>query len=154
MFVRSIIENISVSDKREEEIRQKQNTDSICCQVINYYKMDYWPEAASQCPKLRPYWLVRENLSQELLLYQSRLITPMDLQNDILDCIHEGHQSIVKCRALARENVCLPGLSKQIAKKVGKCSVCEKERKYSPEPLQSSVTRLLMAKIKHGYVRI
>ena len=30
MFVRSIIQNISVSDKRLEEIRQKQNTDSIC----------------------------------------------------------------------------------------------------------------------------
>ena len=39
-FVRSIIENISVSDKRLEEIRQKQNTDSIRNQVINFYKMD------------------------------------------------------------------------------------------------------------------
>ena len=33
IFVVSIIENISVSDKRLEEIRQKQNTDSICSQV-------------------------------------------------------------------------------------------------------------------------
>ena len=55
MFVRSMIGNISVSDKRQEEIRQKQNTDSIYSQVINFYKMDYWPEAARRDLKLRPY---------------------------------------------------------------------------------------------------
>ena len=71
MFVRSIIENISVSDKRLEEIRQKQNTDSICGQVMNYYKIDYWPKAARKDPKLMPYWFVRQNLTiyQGLLLY-------------------------------------------------------------------------------------
>ena len=41
MFVRSIIENISMSDKRLEKSRQKQNTDWICSQVISYYKTDY-----------------------------------------------------------------------------------------------------------------
>ena len=55
MLVHSITENISVSDKRLEEIRQKQNTDSISSQVINYYKIDYWPEAARKRPKLKPY---------------------------------------------------------------------------------------------------
>ena len=54
MFVRSKIENISV---RLEEIRQKQNTDSICSQVINHYKMDYRLEAARQDLKPRPYGL-------------------------------------------------------------------------------------------------
>ena len=55
-----------------------------------------------------------------------------------MDRIHEGYQGIVKCRALARENVWWPGLSKQIVEKVGNCSVCEKERKYPPEPLLPS----------------
>ena len=41
MFVRSIFRNISVSDKKLEEIRQKQNTDSFCSRVINHYIMDY-----------------------------------------------------------------------------------------------------------------
>ena len=140
MFVHSIIRNISVSDERLEEIRQKQNTDSICSQVINFYKMDYCPEAALRDLKLRPYWFIRQDLTvyQGLLLYQSRLVTPVDLQNDIMNRIHEGHLGIVKCRALARENVWWPGLSKQIAEKVGICSVCEKERKYPPEPLLAS----------------
>ena len=140
MFVRSIIGNISVSDKRREEIRQKQNTESVCSQVINFYKMDYWPEAARRNQKLRPCWFVRQDLTvyQRLLLYPSRLVISVALQNDIMKRIHEGHQGIVKCRALARENVWWPGLSKQIAEKVGNCSVCEKERKYPPEPLLPS----------------
>ena len=97
MFVHSMIENISMSDKRLEEIRQKQNTDSICSQVMNFYKMNYWPEIARKDPKLRPYWFVRQDLTvyQGLLLYQSILVIPVDLQNDILDRIHEGYQDIV-----------------------------------------------------------
>ena len=45
MFGRSTIKNISVNYKRLEEIRQKQNTYSICSQVINFYEMEYWLEA-------------------------------------------------------------------------------------------------------------
>ena len=39
---------------------------------------------------------------------------------------------------LAHENVWWPGLSKQIAEKVGNCNVCEKERKCPPGPLLPS----------------
>ncbi|XP_014768870.1 uncharacterized protein K02A2.6-like [Octopus bimaculoides] len=53
-----------------------------------------------------------------------------------MDHLHEGHQGIVKCRALARDNVLWPDLSKQIAEKIGGCSICEKENKYPPEPLR------------------
>ena len=154
MFVRSIIENITVSDKRPEEIRQKQNTDSVCSQVINFYKMVYWPEEAGRDLKLRPYWFVRQDLTvyQWFLLYQSRLVIPVDLQNVIMDCIYEGLQGIVKCQALARENVWWPGLSKQIAEKVGNWSVCEKERTRTTSTLK--VTRLPMAKGRDGFVWI
>ena len=140
MFVRSIIENISVCDKRLKEIKQKQNTGSICSQVINNYKMNNWPETARKDPKLRAYWFVRQNLTvyQGLLLYQTRLVIAVDLQNDKLGRIHEEHQGIGKCRALVRQNVQWPGLAKQIALKVGKCCECEKERKYPPESLLSS----------------
>ena len=99
MFVHSITDNISVSHKRLEEIRQKQNTDSICSQVINFYKMDYWPEAARQELKLKPYWFVRQNLT----VYQGSCCTRVYLsslwifKNDIMDRIYEGHQGIVKC---------------------------------------------------------
>ena len=58
MVVRSIIENISVSDKWPEEIRQKQITDSIDRQVMNYDKRDY--AAARKDLKLKPYWFLRQ----------------------------------------------------------------------------------------------
>ena len=92
--------------------------------------MGYWAEAARGDSKLRSYWFVRQDLTiyKGLLLYQSRLVILVDLQNDILDHIHEGHQDIVKCGMLARENVWWPDLSKQIAEKVGKYSVFEKEK--------------------------
>ncbi|GAB1602716.1 uncharacterized protein K02A2.6-like, partial [Argonauta hians] len=138
LFVQLVLENIAASDSRLEEIRLKQNTDRICSQIMNFCKTDHWPETATRDSDLRPYWFVRQYLTicQGLLLYQSRIVIPADLQNDILDRLHEGHQGIVKCRALARNNVWWPGLSKQIAEKIGECKICEKERKYPPEPLQ------------------
>ena len=99
--------------------------------------MDYLPGAARRDLKLRLYWFVRQDLRiyQGLSLYQSRFVIPVELQNDIMERIHEGQQGIVKCRALTRGNVWWSGLFKQIAEKVGNCSVCEKERKYPLEAL-------------------
>ena len=81
-------------------------------------------------------------MQQGLLLFQSRLVIPTELQEDILQRLHQGHQGIVKCRALAKSSVWWPGLSKQIEAKISNCSACEceKERVLHPEPLQPTKT--------------
>ena len=107
MFIRSIIGNISVSVKWLEEIRHKQSTNKIYSQVINFYKIKHWPEAATQNAELRPNRFVSEYLTvyRGLSLYQSRFIIPADRQKEILDRLHEGYQAMVKCRALVQDNV-------------------------------------------------
>lgn len=141
-FVRGVIDGFPASDKRLEEIRKKQLTDKLCSQVMNFCKQDYWPESAKHDQELKQYWFVRSEMTVQhgLLLYQSRLVIPAELQKDILQRLHEGHQGIVKCRALARSCVWWPGLSKQIEKEVGACATCEKERVHHPEPLLPSKT--------------
>lgn len=107
MFVRSVIEGFPASDKRLEEIREKQNQDGICKQVINFCKMDNWPESARRDEELKQYWFIRHDLTvqQGLLLFQSRLVIPADLRDEMLERVHEGHQGIVKCLALARSSI-------------------------------------------------
>ena len=141
MFVRSVIEGFPVTDQRLEEIRVKQAKDNICNQVMNFTK-SHWPEKAKRDPALKPFWTVRDELTvqQGLLLFQSRLVIPTELQEDILQRLHQGHQGIVECRALAKSSVWWPGLSKQIEAKISNCSVCEKERVLHPEPLQPTKT--------------
>ena len=128
----SVLGAIPASDARLEEIRQKQLDDKICSQDITFCKVDHWPERAKKDEEIRPYWLVRQDLSVQmgLLLYQCRLVIPASLQEDILQRLHQGHQGIVKCRALARESVWWPGLSKRMEKVVEACPTCEKDRQY------------------------
>ena len=74
------------------------------------------------------------------VLYNSRLVIPEPLQADILSRIHEGHQGIVKCRAMAKTSVWWPGLSKQIEELIKACPICEKHKEVRPEPLRPSTT--------------
>ena len=140
-FVRSVMDGFPASEKRLEEIRQTQTEDDICSRVKNYCKTS-WPENARTDPDLKPYWTVRNELTiqNDILLFQSRLVIPRRLQEDILSRLHQSHMGIVKCRALARSCVWWPGLSQKIEQVVRECKVCEKERKEHPEPLQPTPT--------------
>lgn len=139
--VKSVTEGFPASDQKLKEIREKQDQDEICSRVKNYCQSK-WPERAKSDPALKPYWTVRNELTVEdkLLLFQTRLIIPDVLQKDILKCLHEGHQGIAKCRALARSCVWWPKISRQIEKMIKDCPICEKERKLHPEPMQSTKT--------------
>ena len=139
MFVCSVIEGFPVTDQRLEEIRVKQAKDNICNQVMNFTK-SHWPEKAKWDPALKPFWTVRDELTvqQGLLLFQNQLVIPTELQEDILQRLHQGHQGIVKCRA--KSCVWWPRLSKQTEAKISNCSVSELERVLHPEPLQPTKT--------------
>ena len=53
-----------------------------------------------------------------------RIVVPQALQEETIDKIHDGHQGIDWCRMRAKSAVWWPGLSKQLADKVQRCSVC------------------------------
>ena len=102
----SVIEGFPVTDQRLEEIRVKQAKDNICNQVMNFTK-SHWPEKAKRDPAPKLFWTVGDKLTvqQGLLLFPSRLVIPTELQEDILQGLHQGHQGIVQCRALAKSSV-------------------------------------------------
>ena len=46
------------------------------------------------------------SFSENLLLKGTRIIIPPDLQMEVLNFIHVGHQCITKCCRLAQTSVC------------------------------------------------
>ena len=74
---------------------------------MNFCKLDDWPEAAKRGVSLRQYWFARQDVTvqQGLLLFQCRLVILAELQEELLQRLHQGHQGVVKCRALARSYV-------------------------------------------------
>ena len=142
LFVRSVIDDIPITDLLMTKIQENQNLDEVCSRLIHYVKTDHWPDQAKQDQRLKSYWTTRNELTVQdgLLLFQSRIVVPELLQEEVLKRIHQGHQGVVKCRALARRTVWWPGLSKQLETLVQNCPNCEKTRLLHPEPLNPTPT--------------
>ncbi|XP_041369594.1 uncharacterized protein K02A2.6-like [Gigantopelta aegis] len=139
-LVQSVIDGIPASQGRLVEIRTKQQQHWVCSQVARYCR-DGWPAVKSKLhPDVCPFYMARDDLTVQdgLLLYRTRLVIPVELRKDILTRIHDGHQGIVKCRALAKCSVWWAGLSQKIQSLIENCAICEKERKARPEPLKPS----------------
>ena len=44
VFVGALIDSIPASDARLEEVRKKQCSDKNCSQIMNFCKLNHWPE--------------------------------------------------------------------------------------------------------------
>ena len=138
-FSDMMIMMLPASAKRLEEFIAAQKSDIILNKIREYCE-DKWPKYEPEDKTLTPFWQSKEHLSitNDILLYNDRIVVPRQLQQDVLKSIHEGHQGITKCRARARMSVWWPGLSKQIAQLVESCNICKKYQREVKEPLKSS----------------
>ena len=90
--------------------------------------------------QLSKYWPARQCLTvcDKLLLYETRIVVPKQLQHDILCKIHKSHQGIERCCLCASPSVRWPGVSAQIEGFVKKCSTCVKLTHPANQPMISS----------------
>jgi len=75
----------------------------------------------------------------EMLLKDTRIVIPKSLAGKVVDIAHQGHQGIVKTKALLREKVWFPGIDKEVERKISNCIPCQAcSKKNNPEPLKMS----------------
>lgn len=75
----------------------------------------------------------------QVLLRQTRLVIPKDLQQRVVDLAHEGHQGMTKTKALLREKVWFPGLDQLVEQCVKSCMACQVSTPVTTrEPLRMS----------------
>ena len=134
-FVNSVFSTLDATDKRLLEVRKAQESDPETSMIMKFCVQDFWPDSAKK--EFSGFHIERHSLSviDGLLMHGSRIVIPQALRAEMLERIHQGHQGIVKCRALARSCIWWPGMSKEIGLMVEKCSACEKYRQVPPEPL-------------------
>ena len=140
LYAQSVLSEIPASDRRLEEIRERQEEDEVCQQLAVYCQIG-WPEKDRVPEALKGYWSERGEITlvRGLLLKASRVIIPSCMRIEILDRLHEGHRGITKCRSRAKMSVWWPGLSRQIEDMVQGCRKCAEHRTFRAEPLISSV---------------
>ena len=138
-FVNYTIQSLPATESRLEEIRQQQLQDDVCRLLVKYCQLG-WPNKSQLTDGTQPYRSVANELSVEagLLMRGCRIVIPTSMREEILKCLHAGHQGIVKCRARARQSVWWPGISGQLQTLVTNCQVCVKEQPQNAEPLIAS----------------
>ena len=122
-----------------ETYRQAQKEDPVCSQLITFCQTK-WPNKKMLPQQLSKYWSARHCLTvcDGLLLYETRIVVPKQLQHDTLCKIHKGHQGIERCRLRVSTSVWWPGVSVQTEEFVKKCSTCVKLTHPANEPMISS----------------
>ena len=114
-----------------KDLEQATAKDAVLSWVLRYTR-EGWP---SEVPDtLKPYFQRRQEVSVDrgCLFRGSRLIIPIDCQEQVLSELHVGHQGIVKMKGLARSHVWWPGMDKQIENLVRSCQACQSTRNQPP----------------------
>jgi len=89
--------------------------------------------------ELRPYKQVFTELSTcgDIILRGTQIVIPNSQQKHVIDLTHEGHQGIVKTKALLRSKVCFPGIDLMAEQIVKQCIACQANTlEKHAEPLQ------------------
>ena len=105
-FVDMIMQGLPASNNRLNEIREKQASDPVTCE-LSTLSQEGWPSKSVIKRELLPYWKIRSEFTvhEGLLMKGTSIVIPVAMHHDILSKLHEAHQGIVKCRERARNTV-------------------------------------------------
>ena len=78
----------------------------------------------------RPYYQRRNELTahQGCILWGMRVVIPNKLQDRVLKELHDGHEGVVKMKALARSYVWWPNINTQLEDLAKACSGCQQNQ--------------------------
>ena len=135
LYAKQAIEITPASSAKLAEIKKAQQQDEVTAQVRKYCD-EGWPGYMPENILLKQYYNNKAHFSiiEDLLMYDERIAIPSELRIDMLNCLHEGHLGITKCRAMACTCIWWPNLSIQIEEMVNKCHTCKKHRPERKEP--------------------
>ena len=136
-YIQAVIDSLPASEGRLAEIREAQQQDELCQEVIKYC-LEGWPAKHKLVGLVKKFHPMAGELAVDggLLMRGNRLVIPSALQAEVLTQLHIGHQGIQKCRERAKQSVWWPGLSSKIEELVRSCPECIKFQSQRAEPMR------------------
>jgi hypothetical protein len=134
--VHSLIYELPASNSRLEEIRRQTATCPVLTHLRTFLR-DGFPDKSPSW-ELAAYRHVSTNIidADGLLLMDNKIIIPVDMRPAMLALIHEGHLGVEQSKALARQTLRWPGMSRMIEGTLSSCAACCANRhQQSAEPL-------------------
>ena len=139
VIVHSVLHDLRVSSNRLDEFRRETATDPELSQLMEFLRNGFPINKSRLSIELQQFQKLLPEMYEldGLLLHNHKLVVPKSMRSRMLDLVHEGHLGVEKCRALARQCLYWPGLSRDIDNIISKCAVCNAHRKNQPaQPLQ------------------
>lgn len=108
-----------------EQLVQSYNNDSSMEQLKSLVTTN-WKNFSSDDPELKQFFNRRENLtiSNDIVLFNDRIVIPVELRSKLLQQLHVGHPGIVRMKNLARSFVYWPNIDRDIEAHISTCSNC------------------------------
>ena len=132
--VQYVVDNATPKAMSTEEVREATAQDATLQAAAKAMETGAWNNKSLL-------YRVRHELSMMdgIMLKGNKIVVPETLQARAVQLAHEGHQGIVKTKALARERIWFPGIDKKIEQVVKDCFACQVTTPtVTREPLQMS----------------
>lgn len=129
-IVHSLSLNVPMTSQKKNIFQNAINNEPILSKV-KYFCSTQWPKSNKKLdPELKYYYNLKNDiyLSDNLLFYNTKIIVPKSLRNEMLNLIHEAHFGIQKSKLRARQIMFWPKMSSDIENFVNKCERCQLNR--------------------------
>lgn len=146
-YVNYIIQTSTPKAVKIEEINDSNSKDPTLQAVVSAVRSGDWSTAKKDKQVNQHDYEALEKITDELtnsissnvILRGTRIVIPQRLQQRVVDLAHEGHQGIVKTKALLCDKVWFPGINQLTEKKVKPCLACQVSTPVTQrEPLKMS----------------
>ena len=114
-FLRSVITNAPMSDKRKAQFQEETFKDATL-QSVKQYITSGWPEKSNLRDETKQFYSIRDELSinSDLILKGDRIVVPQSMRKEMLPILHIGHPGITKVKTRARSTLYWPGMNNQL----------------------------------------
>ena len=120
--------------RKLDQLRKSTVQDNQLTRLSHYINTGFPCEKKNLLTDLQKYWNYRDTLSIEngLLTCGSRIIVPHEMQAEMLQYIHDGHQGKERCLLRARNTVFWPKITYDIQELIERCIICQEHGKSQP----------------------
>ena len=137
VMIHTLLNDFPASNRRLEQLRVETERDSDLSKLKQCITEGF-PTNSSLSAELKQFKKITSEIynMDGLLFVHGKLIVPASVRPDMLSIVHEGHLGMEKCKAVARQSLFWPGMSKDIEHKVASCLTCNKYcNEQTKEPL-------------------
>lgn len=136
--VKMVVENIPISNDKLTLIKKETKRDPELHIILSYINSGWPDHKYNVSNEAKFYWSIKDQLFvvDEVIFKENLVLVPINLRQDMLRIIHEGHLGIDRCKRRARQVMFWPSMSRDIELYVKRCHTCQEHSNApSKEPM-------------------